>query len=104
MFCRTNTNYINSEVGAPLYKIDTEATEPEEGFFEVAGVSGEEEEAAAAASTAARSHIQLWERAAASGMASTSLPQAVCCTRYLTLAARCMRLVGNGGLQSKERC
>ena len=50
-FVGRNTNYINSEVGAPLYKIDTEATEPEEGFFEVAGVGGEEEEAAAAAST-----------------------------------------------------
>ena len=47
-FVGRHTNYINSEVGAPLYKIDTEATEPEEGFFEVAGVSGEEEEAAAA--------------------------------------------------------
>ena len=35
----------NSEVGAPLYKIDTEATEPEEGFFEVAG--GEEAVASA---------------------------------------------------------
>ena len=48
--CRTK--YINSEVGAPLYKIDTEATEPEEGFFEVTGVtstsSGEEEDAAVA--------------------------------------------------------
>ena len=38
----------SSEVGAPLYNIDTEATEPEEGFFEVAGVSAEEEEAASA--------------------------------------------------------
>ena len=41
-----------SEVGSPLYKIDTEATEPEEGFFEVAGVGGEEEEPAAASTSA----------------------------------------------------
>lgn len=43
---------VRSEVGAPLYKIDTEATEPEEGFFEVAGVSAEEEEAVASADDA----------------------------------------------------
>ena len=46
---------VRSEVGAPLYKIDTEATEPEEGFFEVAGVSAEEEEAAASADDASSS-------------------------------------------------
>ena len=43
---------VRSEVGAPLYKIDTEATEPEEGFFEVAGVSAEEEGAVASADDA----------------------------------------------------